>query len=181
LGSTFWRSASKHTGITVARFFLVHTTYENAKKIYQITTKCTKWNIRYSKCLSNITIGLDICIPKYSVQRPSPIFNNWDFWFENVPFQSGIDDNKELILEYHSADVRRTRYVHAHICIHMYLPTCTYMHTYVPTYMYICTYICTYLHVHMYIRIYLPTCTYVHTYICTYLHVHTYVHIYVHT
>jgi hypothetical protein len=33
--------------------------------------KCTKWSYN---------------LPTYSILRPSKIYQNWDFWFENVPF-----------------------------------------------------------------------------------------------
>jgi hypothetical protein len=54
--------AIKYTKIT--------TTLPNGHKTYQMGVKYTKrrWNI-----------------PTFSILRPSKIYPNWDFWFENVP------------------------------------------------------------------------------------------------
>jgi hypothetical protein len=43
----------------------------NYHKIYQMTTKYTKWPQNK---------------PTLSITRPSKIYPNWDFWFENIPY-----------------------------------------------------------------------------------------------
>jgi hypothetical protein len=45
----------------------------NGHKIYQMAVKLTKWPLN---------------IPTSSIAKPSIIYPNWDFWFENKP--SGI-------------------------------------------------------------------------------------------
>jgi hypothetical protein len=56
--------------VRVARFFLTQYTkaVENVPdchKIYQMAIEYTKW-------------------PNFSVSKPSKIYPNWDFWFENI-------------------------------------------------------------------------------------------------
>jgi hypothetical protein len=87
----------------VARFFL-GTTYQNGNKIYQITKNYIKWQhlipqsgkmyqmaAKYTKWPQNIpisgkkTIGHIIHIPTSFIARPSQIYPNRDFWFENMP------------------------------------------------------------------------------------------------
>jgi hypothetical protein len=65
---------------------LLGTTCQNGGKIYQMTTKCTtkctKWpyNVPFGRKIDNMVIK----IPS-SIARPSKIYPNWDFWFENIP------------------------------------------------------------------------------------------------
>jgi hypothetical protein len=65
----------------VARFFLVNDTktgklcIPNEHKMYQIVIKYPKLSVKYSKWPQTIST--------VSRLRPSKIFPNWDFWFEN--------------------------------------------------------------------------------------------------
>jgi hypothetical protein len=54
----------------------------NCQKIYQMAEELTKWP-------ENWPNGYIICIPVSSIARPSKIYPNWDFWFENNFWQSG--------------------------------------------------------------------------------------------
>jgi hypothetical protein len=48
------------------------------RKIYQVTNKFQKWPY-------NLRNGHYICFLTFSISRPSKIYPNWDFWFENIP------------------------------------------------------------------------------------------------
>jgi hypothetical protein len=65
----------------VAGFFLVQHTKRG--KIHQMTTYNTKWPKIYLM-VGKLT-KLPQNIPTSSIVRPSKIYPNWNFWFENIP------------------------------------------------------------------------------------------------
>jgi hypothetical protein len=52
------------------KIYQITTTLPNCHKIYQMTVAYFKWPKN---------------IPAFSILRPSKIYPNWDFWFENKP------------------------------------------------------------------------------------------------
>jgi hypothetical protein len=77
------RSAGQLSVLTrIARYFLVQHT-KNGKK-YEWTIKYTKWKYKIPKC--NKIDQMVINLPTSSIARPSKIYPNWDFWFENIPY-----------------------------------------------------------------------------------------------
>jgi hypothetical protein len=61
----------------------LRTTYQNGKKINQMTLKFSKW----PKSIANCRI-IDRMAIKYTTSsfvNPSKIYPNWDFWFEKMP------------------------------------------------------------------------------------------------
>jgi hypothetical protein len=68
-------------GIRVARFFLAQNT--KTRKIHQNDHKIYPISVKYNKrpCPQNI--------PTSSNARPSKIYPNLDFWFENKPYFFG--------------------------------------------------------------------------------------------
>jgi hypothetical protein len=59
-------------------------------KIYQIATKLPKGHKIYQMAVVYSKSPLNT--PTFSIQRPSNIYPNWDFWFENIP--SGNPDRR---------------------------------------------------------------------------------------
>jgi hypothetical protein len=62
-------------------FFSAHHT--KTGKIYQMATKCTKWslNIPFGSKINKMALK----IPTFFIARPSKIYPNLDFLFENIP------------------------------------------------------------------------------------------------
>jgi hypothetical protein len=62
------------------------TQYTKEGKIYQTTTKILP-NVHLPKCKIALKFPTGhFCIPTFSIPRPSKIYHNCDFWFENMPF-----------------------------------------------------------------------------------------------
>jgi hypothetical protein len=69
--------------IKVARFFSVQHT--KTGKTYQMTIcKIYQMTIKYTKCTQNIPNGRKIHMYTIFIARPSKIYPNWDFWFDNI-------------------------------------------------------------------------------------------------
>jgi hypothetical protein len=56
--------------------------YSKTLKIYQITTKYTKWP--YSILNDSKIDQMAKNIPTSSFERPNKIYPNWDIWFKNM-------------------------------------------------------------------------------------------------
>jgi hypothetical protein len=53
------------------------------EKMYQMNTKCTKWSLNIPNVGKIFPMGTKYTI--FSNWRPSKIYPNWEFWFENKP------------------------------------------------------------------------------------------------
>jgi hypothetical protein len=60
------------------------TKYQNREK-YQITTKDTKMSIKYTEYPLKRPNVHKIYLPYIFHSKPSKIYPNLDFWFENIP------------------------------------------------------------------------------------------------
>jgi hypothetical protein len=53
------------------------------EKRYQMTTKYYKWKHNITDCYKNAQMPRNRYMQKFSIPRPTKIYQNWYFWFEN--------------------------------------------------------------------------------------------------
>jgi hypothetical protein len=68
-----------------------------AQNIPKMATKYTKMVTKYIYQIAmKIPNGHEVGNPKFIIPRPSKIYQNWHFWYENIP--SGIPDRDRFAI-----------------------------------------------------------------------------------
>jgi hypothetical protein len=78
----YWRSLRRNSRW---RKFSEYVSYNKSPELSDFIVQHTKMGKKYTKRPLKMPNINNVPIPKFSTPRPSKIFQNWDFWYENIP------------------------------------------------------------------------------------------------